>query len=141
MSLGASAHFLTPAQRPIQQFSYQLSPLPAPIPPLADVACPCDPPCMQDAPRPTLSHTSQTPGTSDLLSQPDVAELYVQLLCSFDPGSVLPFLQSRERYDVRRCMAYCAEAGDRCAAARAFLHERLGELEAAGRLYIAEAVR
>ena len=96
---------------------------------------------MQDAPHPTLSHTSHTPGASDLLSQPDVAELYVQLLCSFDPGSVLPFLQSRERYDVRRCMAYCAEAGDRCAAARAFLHERLGELEAAGRLYIAEAVR
>ena len=44
-----------------------------------------------------------------------------------------------EGYDVRRCIVFCREAG--VVDAEAFLHERLGELEEAGRLYLAEVQR
>ena len=44
-----------------------------------------------------------------------------------------------EGYDVRRCIVFCREAG--VVDAEAFLHERLGELEEAGRLYLTEVHR
>ena len=94
--------------------------------------------------------------------------MFVKLLCTFEPQSVLTFLsmgrlssntdmltiaasgqnsgtpsnaalEAPEGYDVRRCIAHCRAAG--VVDAEAFLHERLGELDEAGRLYLSEVQR
>lgn len=54
-------------------------------------------------------------------------------------GGVGPTAVMPEGYDVRRCIAFCREAG--VVDAEAYLHERLGELGEAGRLYLAEVQR
>ncbi|GAX83579.1 hypothetical protein CEUSTIGMA_g11004.t1 [Chlamydomonas eustigma] len=99
-----------------------------------------------------------------LLLIPRVAETFVKLLCSYAPSEVLPFLSegslsmssnasrpfaaasaasssgradsaAPEGYDVQRCISYCRAA--HVVDAEAYLHERLGDLDAAGKLYIA----
>ena len=113
-----------------------------------------------------------------LLSRPDVVEKFIELLCIYEPKSVLPFLSTGsvsiktsgpsstvaavpgtgsgstsaagevpprgtagapEGYDVRRCISRCRAAG--VVDAEAFLHERLGDLDEAGRLYLSEVQR
>lgn len=79
---------------------------------------------------------SSLPLEEQLLSRPEVVDLYIQLLCRFEPQSVLPFLQAHEHYDVRAAIKHCRAYG--VADAEAYLHERLGELEAALKLYLAD---
>ena len=71
------------------------------------------------------------------LEQPGVVDRYLRLLCQFAPSEALPFLQGgAHAYDVRAAIAACAGAG--ATDAEAFLHERLGDLEAALRLHLRE---
>eukprot|EP00775_Hariotina_reticulata_P011040 gene11040-11195_t len=63
---------------------------------------------------------------------PEVADLYVQLLARFEPHHVLPFLQSHNSYNVAAAIKACKAQG--VTDAEAFLHERLGDLDAALRL-------
>jgi hypothetical protein len=51
------------------------------------------------APAPPLP----APG-EDLLERPDVVALYIRLLCQYEPGQVLAFLQGHQNYDVRACI-------------------------------------
>ena len=73
-------------------------------------------------------------GLRPLLSDARVADLFVKLLCQFEPGSVLPFLQSHDSYSVdeslRHCLAHGAQAG------AAFLLERRGDVQSALRIYV-----
>ena len=134
-------------------------------------------------PSPALS-TSLGGHSEPLLSRPDIVEKFIELLCIYEPKSVLPFLSTGslsaktagpsaaaaavlvtgsgptsaageapptgevpprgtagapEGYDVRRCISRCRAAG--VVDAEAFLHERLGDLDEAGRLYLAEVQR
>jgi len=71
------------------------------------------------------------------LDTPEVVDLYIRLLCRFAPSEVLPFLQGgAQSYDVRAAIRHCAAAG--VADAEAYLHERLGDLAAALKLYLRE---
>jgi hypothetical protein len=113
-----------------------------------------------------LGVDSQQHVSSGLFVNPKVADTFVKLLCSYAPSEVLPFLSegslstssssslsrpystasstssttgktgstAPEGYDVHRCISYCRAA--RVVDAEAYLHERLGDLEAAGKLYI-----
>ena len=40
-----------------------------------------------------------------------VGELYVRLLCQFEPGAVLPFLQSHDAYRVEEVLPYTERFG------------------------------
>lgn len=46
-----------------------------------------------------------------LLAQHGVGELYVRLLCQFEPGAVLPFLQSHDAYRVEEVLPYTERFG------------------------------
>jgi hypothetical protein len=66
---------------------------------------------------------------------PEVIDLYICLLCRHAPSEALPFLRSGARaYDVRAALRHAAAAG--AADAEAYLHERLGDVAAALRLYL-----
>ncbi|XP_031498965.1 uncharacterized protein LOC116263380 isoform X2 [Nymphaea colorata] len=56
----------------------------------------------------------------------EMAELYLELLCQFEPGSVLRFLQTYENYRLEHCLRLCQEYGVTDAAA--FLLERAGDV-------------
>nr|POE52599.1 isoform 3 of vacuolar protein sorting-associated protein 8 like [Quercus suber] len=54
----------------------------------------------------------------------DMIELYLELLCQYEPGSVLKFLETFDSYRVERCLCLCQEYGIIDAAT--FLLERVG---------------
>jgi hypothetical protein len=49
-----------------------------------------------------------------LLERPDVVALYIRLLCQYEPGQVLHFLQGHQNYDVRACIRWGRRAGAAC---------------------------
>ncbi|XP_073396316.1 uncharacterized protein [Physcomitrium patens] len=59
----------------------------------------------------------------------DMAELYVELLCKFEPHAVLKFLESYENYRLEHCLKLCQEYGITDAAI--FLLERVGDVASA----------
>ncbi|KAK6123625.1 hypothetical protein DH2020_042624 [Rehmannia glutinosa] len=59
----------------------------------------------------------------------EMMELYFELLCRYDRGSVLKFLESSESYRVEYCLRLCHEYGIIDAAS--FLLERVGEVGSA----------
>ncbi len=73
------------------------------------------------------------------MSQPAVCDTYVRLLAEYEPSSVLAFLQQHQEYDVRRCIEICRTAG--VLDGEAYLHERLGEYDAAMRLHLKDITR
>ena len=56
-----------------------------------------------------------------LLAQHGVGELYVRLLCQFEPGAVLPFLQSHDAYRVEEVLPYTERFGVADAQVRGFI--------------------
>lgn len=66
----------------------------------------------------------------------EMAELYLELLCQFEPKSVLKFLESFENYRLEHCLRLCQEYGVTDAAA--FLLERVGDVGSALSLTIAD---
>jgi len=64
------------------------------------------------------------------------SSLYVRLLCRYDPGSVLPFLEAHDSYDIDSCLRQCKKANAWHAAA--YLLERRGEASAALNVYLQE---
>ncbi|GAB2217506.1 hypothetical protein Drorol1_Dr00000701 [Drosera rotundifolia] len=56
----------------------------------------------------------------------DITELYLKLLCQFEPHSVLKFLETFDSYRVEPCLRLCQEYGVIDAAA--FLFERVGDV-------------
>ncbi|KAL9252916.1 Vacuolar protein sorting-associated protein 8-like protein [Drosera capensis] len=56
----------------------------------------------------------------------DITELYLKLLCQFEPPSVLKFLETFDSYRVEPCLRLCQEYGIIDAAA--FLFERVGDV-------------
>eukprot|EP00899_Mesostigma_viride_P010047 jgi/Mesvir1/19043/Mv12805-RA.1 len=58
-----------------------------------------------------------------------MAELYVERLCEYDPGRVLPFLASGEGYHVERCLALCTKHG--VTDGSVYLLEKMGDLAGA----------
>ncbi|GIL90641.1 hypothetical protein Vretifemale_18419 [Volvox reticuliferus] len=72
------------------------------------------------------------------MSQPAVANTYVQLLCEFEPCAVLPFLKQHHEY-LSHCIRLCgaAEVWD----AEVYLRERRGEWEAVLVLHLRNAER
>mmetsp|Transcript_17781 Transcript_17781/g.42660 ORF Transcript_17781/g.42660 Transcript_17781/m.42660 type:complete len:1130 (+) Transcript_17781:439-3828(+) len=68
-------------------------------------------------------------GMQGFLSRDETCELYVRLMCRFDPGSVLPFLTDHETYRPTACLAVCEEHGVRDAAV--YLRERMGDARGA----------
>nr|XP_023896614.1 vacuolar protein sorting-associated protein 8 homolog isoform X1 [Quercus suber]XP_023896615.1 vacuolar protein sorting-associated protein 8 homolog isoform X2 [Quercus suber] len=59
----------------------------------------------------------------------DMIELYLELLCQYEPGSVLKFLETFDSYRVEHCLRLCQEYGIIDAAA--FLLERVGDVGSA----------
>lgn len=59
----------------------------------------------------------------------DMVELYLELLCQYEPNSVLKFLETFENYRVDRCLQLCQEYG--IVDAAAFLLERVGDVGSA----------
>ncbi|XP_057533278.1 uncharacterized protein LOC130811119 isoform X2 [Amaranthus tricolor] len=59
----------------------------------------------------------------------DIVELYLELLCKFEPDSVLKFLDTFENYRVDQCLQLCQEYG--VVDASAFLLERVGDVGSA----------
>lgn len=55
-----------------------------------------------------------------LLAQQGVGERYVRLLCQFEPGAVLPFLQSHDAYRVEEVLPYTERFGVADAQVRGF---------------------
>ncbi|KAL2893408.1 Vacuolar protein sorting-associated protein 8-like protein [Bienertia sinuspersici] len=56
----------------------------------------------------------------------DIIELYLELLCQYEPDSVLKFLDTCENYRVDRCLLLCQQYG--IVDAAAFLLERVGDV-------------
>jgi len=63
-----------------------------------------------------------------LLKSKAMSNMYIRLLCRYDPESVLGYLQ-RADYDVEECLECCRASGHR--AAQAFLLDKMGDLDAA----------
>lgn len=59
----------------------------------------------------------------------EVIELYLELLCQYEPDSVLKFLDTSENYRVDRCLLLCQKYG--VVDAAAFLLERVGDVGSA----------
>lgn len=59
----------------------------------------------------------------------DMIELYLELLCQYEPDSVLKFLETFDSYRVEHCLRLCQEYGIIDAAA--FLLERVGDVGSA----------
>ncbi|XVF80311.1 hypothetical protein PTKIN_Ptkin15bG0060800 [Pterospermum kingtungense] len=59
----------------------------------------------------------------------DMIELYLGLLCQFEPNSVLKFLETFDSYRVEHCLRLCQEYG--IVNASAFLLERVGDVGSA----------
>ncbi|KAM4105265.1 hypothetical protein ACJW30_06G219100 [Castanea mollissima] len=59
----------------------------------------------------------------------DMIELYLELLCQYEPGSVLKFLETFDSYRVEHCLRLCQEY--RIIDAAAFLLERVGDVGSA----------
>ncbi|GMH22393.1 hypothetical protein Nepgr_024236 [Nepenthes gracilis] len=59
----------------------------------------------------------------------EMIELYLELLCQFEPDSVLKFLETFESYRVEHCLRLCQEYG--IVDAAAFLLERVGDVGSA----------
>ncbi|XP_077245678.1 transducin family protein / WD-40 repeat family protein [Tasmannia lanceolata] len=59
----------------------------------------------------------------------EMAELYLELLCQYEPTSALKFLETFENYRVEHCLRLCQEYGVTDAAA--FLLERVGDVGSA----------
>ncbi|KAH9613347.1 hypothetical protein KSS87_008185 [Heliosperma pusillum] len=59
----------------------------------------------------------------------DMIELYLEMLCKYEPDSVLKFLEASESYRVDRCLQLCQEHG--IVDAAAFLLERVGDVGSA----------
>ncbi|KAJ7567914.1 hypothetical protein O6H91_01G011900 [Diphasiastrum complanatum] len=68
----------------------------------------------------------------------ETAELYIQLMCQFEPRSVLKFLQSYENYRLERCLKLCQDYGITDAAI--FLFERVGDIGSALDLLLSDLV-
>ncbi|GLJ14759.1 hypothetical protein SUGI_0239380 [Cryptomeria japonica] len=66
----------------------------------------------------------------------EMAELYLELLCQFEPKSVLKFLESFENYRLEHCLRLCQDYGVTDAAA--FLLERVGDVGSALSLTISD---
>ncbi|BBN19147.1 vacuolar protein sorting-associated protein 8 [Marchantia polymorpha subsp. ruderalis] len=69
----------------------------------------------------------------------EMAENFVELLCRFEPKSVLAFLESYENYRLEHCLRLCQDYGITDAAA--FLLERVGDVASALSLVIADVDR
>lgn len=63
-----------------------------------------------------------------LLKSKAMSNMYIRLMCQFDPESVLGYLQ-RADYDVEECLECCRANGLR--GAQAFLLDKMGDLDAA----------
>ena len=61
----------------------------------------------------------------------------VGLLCQYNPSAVLWYLQHGESYDLKEAAAQCRAAGVQ--EGEAYLHEKMGDVDAAMRIYV-EAV-
>lgn len=66
----------------------------------------------------------------------EMEELYVELLCQFEPKSVLKFLKSFEDYRLEHCLKLCQDYGITDAAA--YLFERVGDIGSALSLVLAD---
>ena len=64
-----------------------------------------------DSPSKVASESAAAGAHEALLAQHGVGELYVRLLCQFEPGSVLPFLQSHDAYRVEEVLPYTERFG------------------------------
>ena len=68
-----------------------------------------------------------------LLKSKSMSNMYIRLMCRFDPESVLGYLQGAD-YDVDECLECCRSNGLR--SAQAFLLDRMGDLDAAFRIHM-----
>ncbi|KAK3152034.1 hypothetical protein QOZ80_2BG0153450 [Eleusine coracana subsp. coracana] len=65
----------------------------------------------------------------------ELVELYLELLCQYEPRSVLKFLETFDSYKLERCLHLCLDYGVTDAAA--FLQERVGDVGSALALVLA----
>ncbi len=64
-----------------------------------------------DSPSKVANESAAAGAHEALLAQHGVGELYVRLLCQFEPGAVLPFLQSHDAYRVEEVLPYTERFG------------------------------
>ncbi|KAL4853637.1 Vacuolar protein sorting-associated protein 8 [Chlorella vulgaris] len=81
-----------------------------------------------------LQASSRTAALSTLLDDMDMANLYLRLLCQYEPQSVLSYLQSHDTYGVDECLQHCLQLSVQDGAA--FLLERRGDVHSALRILI-----
>ena len=67
------------------------------------------------------------------------SNLYLRLLCRFEPKGVLSFLKGNDSYDIDECLEYCSSHAIHTASA--YLLERKGDLKGAFAGYIREICR
>ena len=64
-----------------------------------------------DSPSKVATEAAAVGAHEALLAQNGVGELYVRLLCQFEPDMVLPFLQSHDAYRVEEVLPYTERFG------------------------------
>ena len=64
-----------------------------------------------DSPSKVATEAAAVGAHEALLAQNGVGELYVRLLCQFEPDAVLPFLQSHDAYRVEEVLPYTERFG------------------------------
>eukprot|EP00884_Botryococcus_braunii_P022622 jgi/Botrbrau1/9043/Bobra.0376s0020.2 len=88
----------------------------------------------EGAPRDAHAAPLQASPYAPLLSDPQVGELYLKLLCRFKAAEALPFLQSHDNYRVEEVLSFTQQYKVRDA--EAYLLERLGDISAALAIHV-----
>jgi hypothetical protein len=60
---------------------------------------------------------------------PDMQELYIKLMCQYDPDLVYNYLVTQDNYPLDSCLKYCKQAG--IVNATTYLLERTGDVAGA----------
>lgn len=85
-----------------------------------------------------IPQVSQTSNINSLMNDSSTSSLYLKLLCSFEPSSVLEFLKSNDSYDLDVCLSHCLECN--LLQPAAYILERKGDIAGAVELHIEVSV-
>ncbi|XP_057454917.1 uncharacterized protein LOC130746339 isoform X2 [Lotus japonicus] len=100
-----------------------------------DIMNPCNGKQVMDLPQEVryylenISHFPKYMRENPIQVSDDLIELYLELLCQYEGGSVLKFLETFDSYRVEHCLHLCQEYG--IVDAAAFLLERVGDVGSA----------
>jgi len=85
----------------------------------------------------TTTTTTTSNHASYILQDPSVVNLYIGLLCHYEPHAVLPFLQSHTGYyTIEECLQHCMKYKGKVRQGAAYLLEKMGDIGGALKMYL-----